>query len=68
MAQLYLAQGLLKIIKLAGNFDIFISGGIAKNKIISKCLESKGAYASKIIPRGDAGLSFGQLVYYLLNY
>ncbi len=45
--------------------DIFIAGGIANNKIISNYLISKGAYASKIIPRGDAGLSFGQVIYYL---
>ncbi|MFA6159658.1 MAG: hypothetical protein WC678_01020 [Parcubacteria group bacterium] len=47
--------------------NIFISGGIANNKIISNYFISKGAYASKIIPRGDAGLSFGQIVYYLLG-
>jgi hydrogenase maturation protein HypF len=61
--------------------DTFIAGGIANNKIISDYLISKGAYASKKIypvklpngtifngvPRGDAGLSFGQVVYYLLK-
>jgi hydrogenase maturation protein HypF len=61
--------------------DIFFSGGIANNKIISEYLISKGAYASKKIypvklpngtifngvPRGDAGLSFGQIAYYLLS-
>ena len=46
--------------------DIFFSGGIANNKIISDYLISKGAYTNKKIPRGDAGLSFGQVVYYLL--
>ncbi len=47
--------------------DIFIAGGLANNKIISDFFISKGAYASKIIPLGDAGLSFGQIIYYLLQ-
>ncbi|MFZ2226697.1 MAG: hypothetical protein WA064_02210 [Candidatus Moraniibacteriota bacterium] len=61
--------------------DTFLAGGIANNKIISEYLISQGAYASKKIypvklpngttfngvPRGDAGLSFGQIVYYLLS-
>ncbi|MFZ2975750.1 MAG: hypothetical protein WA055_03975 [Candidatus Moraniibacteriota bacterium] len=47
--------------------NFFISGGLANNKIISEYLISKGAYTSKIIPRGDAGLSFGQIIYYLLG-
>ncbi|HRY82631.1 MAG TPA: hypothetical protein P5232_02940 [Candidatus Moranbacteria bacterium] len=103
-AQLYIAQGLYKIIELARhpdpptggegsayknlklnncrktksitkqilhstslvqNDDVFISGGLTNNKIISSFLESKGAYINKKIPRGDAGISFGQLVYYL---
>lgn len=72
-AQLYIAKGLYGIInKIQGARNkkqngIFISGGIANNKIISEYLISKGAYASKIIPRGDAGLSFGQIIYYLLK-
>ena len=60
--------------------NFFISGGITNNKIISEYLISKGAYANKKIypvkskrifngvPCGDAGLSFGQIVYSLLNY
>ncbi|HAT74072.1 MAG: Hydrogenase expression/formation regulatory protein [Candidatus Moranbacteria bacterium GW2011_GWF2_36_839] len=47
--------------------DIFIAGGIANNKIISDYLISKGAYANTKIPRGDAGLSFGQIICYLLG-
>jgi hydrogenase maturation protein HypF len=70
-AQLYVAQGLYEIIKK--NIpntryqipDTFLAGGIANNKIISEYLTSKGAYVNKIVPRGDAGLSFGQIVYYL---
>lgn len=72
-AQLYIAEGLYEIIKK--NIpntryqipDTFIAGGIANNKLISEYLISRGAYANKKIPRGDAGLSFGQIVYYLLN-
>ena len=82
-AQLYIAQGLQEIINLhsvdikcpsavslghlMSKRDIFISGGISNNKIISSYLESKGAYKSKKIPAGDAGLSLGQTIYYLLT-
>ncbi|MFA6184378.1 MAG: hypothetical protein WC682_04750 [Parcubacteria group bacterium] len=59
-------------------YEIFAGGGIANNKIISTYLKSKGAYANKKIypvnsnefngvPRGDAGLSFGQIIYFLLS-
>ncbi len=54
-------------LRSAQNDSIFFSGGLASNKIISVYLESQGAYASKIVPRGDNGLSFGQIVYYLLK-
>ena len=82
-AQLYIAEGLYEIIsksqktKNKKRNNIFISGGIANNKIISEYLISKGAYVKKNIhpvksgqtfnnvPRGDAGLSFGQIIYYL---
>ncbi|MFZ2193691.1 MAG: hypothetical protein WAV31_05595 [Candidatus Moraniibacteriota bacterium] len=70
-AQLYIAKGLYEIIKLKTKSQkpetFFISGGISNNKIISSFLESKGAYVNKKIQRGDAGLSFGQVVKYLLN-
>ncbi len=49
------------------NPEIFFAGGIANNKIISDYLESRGVYTNKKVPRGDAGLSFGQIVYYLTN-
>lgn len=69
--QLYIAEGLYEIIKLKTKSQkpetIFISGGIAHNKIISSFLESKGVYVNKKIPHGDAGLSFGQVIYYLLK-
>ena len=72
-AQSYIAEGLYEIIKKnqatlkSSVTDIYFSGGLANNKILSKYLESKGAYVSKKIPRGDAGLSFGQIIYYLLT-
>ena len=46
---------------------VFFAGGMANNKIISDYLVSKGTIVSKKISRGDAGLSFGQLIYYLAN-
>ncbi len=65
-AQLYIAKGLHKIIN-KNISTTFIAGGIASNKIISDYLLSQGIYASKTIPRGDAGLSFGQIIYYLFS-
>jgi hydrogenase maturation protein HypF len=77
-AQLYIAEGLDEIIKIqAKNYppQIFLAGGIANNKIISEYFESKNIYPVKLsrsefigVPRGDAGLSFGQIIYYLLNF
>ncbi|MBU2578731.1 hypothetical protein KKA09_01270 [Patescibacteria group bacterium] len=73
-AQFYIAQGLYRIIfksqfsifkKEKKDLPIFFGGGIANNKIISNYLESKGVYVNKKIPRGDAGISFGQIMYYL---
>ncbi len=52
--------------RLRGN-DIFLSGGISNNKIIANYFESRNVYTNKKIPRGDAGISFGQIVYFLLN-
>ena len=70
-AQLYLAQGLYEIISMlhapCSMLHVFFAGGMANNKIISSYLESKDIYTAKKIPRGDAGLSFGQVVYYLLS-
>ena len=74
-AQLYLAQGLYEIIKK--NYElqtkdcplpaVFAAGGVTNNKIISKYLTSKNIYLNNNIPRGDAGLSFGQLIWFLLK-
>ncbi|MBU4223952.1 hypothetical protein KJ934_01880 [Patescibacteria group bacterium] len=69
-AQSYLAKGLYKIVEdnfLAKNMEapVYFGGGMANNKIISEYFESKGAVANKKIPRGDAGISFGQVFYYL---
>ncbi|MFZ2970774.1 MAG: hypothetical protein WA063_06510 [Minisyncoccia bacterium] len=78
-AQLYLAKGLYGIIKeaklpigsLASNTKrassaFFAAGGMANNMIISSYLKKRGVYLSKKIPRGDEGLAFGQIIYYLL--
>ncbi len=71
-AQLYIAEGLYEICqrsKVKG--QLYFSGGMANNKIMSAYFESKGAVmnesASWRIPRGDGGLSFGQIVYYCLS-
>ncbi len=78
-AQLYIAQGLYEIVKKISNKkcqmpaslekkqNTFFAGGMADNKIISSFLGQKGFYLSQKIPRGDAGLSFGQVFYYLLS-
>ena len=79
-AQLYIAQGLYKIITKFqipnSKLPIFLSGGISNNKIISNYLKSKGAYVHPVklsrsefngVPRGDAGLSFGQIIYQLIK-
>ena len=50
---------------------IILSGGISNNKIISQYFSKQNKKAgisiseTPAIPRGDAGLSFGQIVYYL---
>ncbi|MDI6777640.1 MAG: hypothetical protein QMD77_00450 [Patescibacteria group bacterium] len=77
--QCYIAQGLHEISKkipcLAGRqantkyqiLNTYFSGGMADNKIMAGYFSSQGFYLSQKIPRGDAGLSFGQVVYYLLT-
>ncbi len=70
-AQMYLARGLWDIISSfchpegSKDFKIFFAGGMSDNKIMSEYLSSKGVISSKEIPRGDAGISLGQLMYYL---
>jgi len=68
-AQLYIAQGLYKIILKSKILNLkskfFFSGGIANNKIISNYLKLKSIYISKKIPCGDAGISMGQIMYYI---
>jgi len=78
-AQLYIAQGLYELVchSRAGGNPVrkpnvakpyfFLSGGIADNKIISQYFKSKNFYINKKIPRSDAGISFGQIVWFLLN-
>lgn len=45
---------------------VFFAGGMANNPIMSKSLTSHGTYTNKKIPRGDAGISFGQIFYHIL--
>jgi len=71
-AQLYIAQGLYEIVKKSSvishqSSKIFLAGGIANNKIISEYLIFKDAIVNTNISRGDAGISFGQIIYYLAN-
>ena len=82
LTQIYLAQGFLKIIKkyhschifssqidfTLKNIPLFLAGGMADNKLIASYLVSQGVYAATKIPRGDASISFGQVIYYLLNF
>ena len=73
-AQLYIAQGFYEIIKkhsfknknkLTNN--IILSGGISDNKIISNYFISQKKLQNKkpFIARGDNGLSFGQILFYI---
>ncbi|TAK95520.1 hypothetical protein EPO05_03985 [Patescibacteria group bacterium] len=68
-AQLYIAQGLYEITRKlqTKRSELYLSGGIANNKIISEYLISKGAIVNQKIPRGDAGISLGQIFYHLAN-
>ena len=69
-AQLYLARGFSELINKSAiekNPSVFVSGGLSKNKIISDYFHRQGFYQTQIIPCGDAGLSFGQIIYYLLS-
>lgn len=65
-AQLYLAKGLLGLIK-DKKHKIFFAGGMADNRIISEYLINKGVFVNKEIKRGDEGISFGQINYFLQN-
>ena len=69
-AQRYIAEGLFEIIQnslvIGQQSSIFASGGVANNKIIADYFTAKNIYLNKNVPRGDAGLSFGQISYYLL--
>lgn len=68
-AQIYIAKGLAEIAgknKKIKKTKYYFSGGMADNKIMSDYLSLQGFYLSKKIPRGDAGISFGQIIYFLL--
>jgi hydrogenase maturation protein HypF len=62
--QIYLASGLYRIM---GSNNFFFAGGITNNKTISDYFLTKGGITNKKIPRGDAGLPFGQIIFYLLT-
>ncbi len=53
--------------------QLILSGGISNNKIISNYFNKKKSNDStaealdSIIPRGDAGISLGQIIFWLLN-
>lgn len=80
-SQLYLAKGLSQIAlkdqklpiyphtkkEIGKNFGVgvYFAGGITNNKIISEYFLSQGFVENTEIPKGDAGLSFGQLMYYM---
>jgi len=66
-AQLYIAQGFYEIARRAAKNKrpkIYFGGGMANNKIMSGFFASKGAVMNKKVPRGDAGLSFGQIYFF----
>ncbi len=79
-AQIYLARGLYSILKKNENGRFlnkqikskiqtcFFSGGMANNRFMADYFSSKGFYLSQKVPRGDEGLSLGQLFYYLLRF
>lgn len=66
-AQLYLAKGFYQVAQNQGLSDIYFSGGMANNKIMSQYLQIQGVYLNKKIPCGDKGISLGQLGYYILT-
>lgn len=64
-AQLYLVRGLAQIAKKDEKLPVYFAGGITNNKIISEYFQKKGFIGNSEIPKGDTGLSFGQMMYYL---
>lgn len=82
-AQLYIAQGMHEVIKRYEKRDmrkrssqisnlrpqVYLSGGLSENKIIKDYFASKNLLINKspATPCGDAGLSVGQINYYLLK-
>lgn len=68
-AQHYISNSFCKIIDIENknNDIVFASGGITKNKIISRKLRSEKIITNMKIPCGDNGLSVGQIFYTILN-
>ncbi|MFC1644616.1 hypothetical protein ACFL08_01160 [Patescibacteria group bacterium] len=73
-AQQYLAEGFYEIINKTESQNstqktqLFISGGVANSKIISDYFHSKKSWKNKKVPRGDAGLSLGQIFCHLFKH
>jgi hydrogenase maturation protein HypF len=68
--QFYIAKGLAEIIRIQNNrcrLPVYFAGGIANNKIISGYLRERGVVLNRKLPRGDAGISFGQIFCFLLT-
>lgn len=66
-AQIYLAKGFYLVSQKYYSTHNYLGGGMSKNKIISDFLIKRNFVINKKIPLGDAGISFGQLVYFLTN-
>ena len=66
IAQIYLAKGFLKIAKThSSSLPTVISGGCTYNEIITTHLTKNKVLTNREIPPGDAGISAGQIAYYL---
>lgn len=67
-AQCYLGEGFYEMAHNRNKeLPLYFAGGMANNRLISASLAAKGTYLNKKIPRGDGGISFGQIIYYLLT-
>ncbi len=69
-AQFYLAQGMKKIIQSAAKqkkLPVYFAGGITNNQIIASQFNLACFRANQQVSRGDAGISFGQIIWTLLR-
>lgn len=71
LAQKYIIDGLHQIAKQhhtsKNHFPIFLSGGLADNKIFRNFATKNNIYIPKNISPGDDGIAAGQIFWYLLN-